>query len=110
MLGIINLFIFILKYPSATSVKSDLALLDIGAGYFGHIDFMTASELSFSLPKDIAMLAAKTVKKMKEQHEAVTILPTEQALEHPIAMVPDNNMFHNDIVCPLPLAKHRLMT
>ncbi|KAJ6110206.1 hypothetical protein N7486_002441 [Penicillium sp. IBT 16267x] len=97
ILGMINLFISILKSPTSSSVKSDLALLDIGAGYFGHIDFMSASELSISLPKDIATLAAKFAKDMKVEHEAnVCQVSTIPQAREKAKSVTENGLFDND--------------
>jgi hypothetical protein len=63
MIGLINLFIHILKYPTGPSVRSDVALLDVAAGYFGHMEFITAAELSFPFARDVAALARKVFNK-----------------------------------------------
>lgn len=58
----INLFIYTLEYPSLSTALGDLALLDMCAGHFGHIELVTSSEVSFHFPRESAVLAAKTVK------------------------------------------------
>lgn len=63
MLAVINLFIHILKYPKMSSGQSDLALLDIAAGHFGHVKLLTASEIEFTFPKEIAILADKFLRR-----------------------------------------------
>ncbi|KIW98761.1 uncharacterized protein Z519_00424 [Cladophialophora bantiana CBS 173.52] len=63
MIRLINLFIHILKFPSLPSARSDVALLDVAAGYFGHIEFITAEELSFPFARDVASVARQTVNK-----------------------------------------------
>lgn len=63
MIGITNLFIYILKFPQLPSTHSDIALLDMAAGYFGSLDFVTGSELSFSFPREIGTLARLAVDK-----------------------------------------------
>ena len=63
MLAVINLFIFVLKYPTLQSVQSDLALLDMAAGHFGHIHLLTSSSVSFSFPREVAALAAQAGRK-----------------------------------------------
>lgn len=57
MLAIINLFIHILKYPASANARSDLALLDIGSGHFGKINYLTQSHVSFRFPREVVRLA-----------------------------------------------------
>jgi hypothetical protein len=107
MLGILHLFVFALKHPSHPSVKSDIALLDVGAGYFGHIDFVTDSGLSFSFPKDVAVFAAKAVKRIKKSpemgHSQVLTLPLgdNTAYSGTTAAVQAENPGDSSIVCIL---------
>lgn len=63
MIGLINLFMHILKFPSLPSARSDVALLDVAAGYFGHMEFITCSELNFPFARDVATVARQTVNK-----------------------------------------------
>lgn len=63
MIGLINLFVHILKFPSLPSARSDVALLDVAAGYFGHMEFVTSSELNFPFARDVATIARQTVNK-----------------------------------------------
>jgi hypothetical protein len=65
----INMFVQILKNPNATSAASDLALLDVCAGHFGHIDFVTSSEISFPFAKESASLAYKVVRAYAETNQ-----------------------------------------
>lgn len=46
----INLFIYLVQNPSLPSAMSDLRLLDVCAGHFGFIEFLTSSRVSISLP------------------------------------------------------------
>ncbi|KAL1879054.1 hypothetical protein Plec18167_004351 [Paecilomyces lecythidis] len=46
-----------------SSGQSDLALLDIAAGHFGHVKLLTASEIEFTFPKEIAILADKFLRR-----------------------------------------------
>ena len=66
MIGVINLFIHILKFPTLTSTRSDIALLEMASGYFSHMEFVTASELNFPFARDVAALARQTVKKASQ--------------------------------------------
>ena len=61
MIGATNLFIYILKYPHLPTVRSDIALLDIVAGHCGRLELITDMELSFSFPRELAMLARHAI-------------------------------------------------
>jgi hypothetical protein len=58
----LNLFVYILRYPTLPTTSADLGLLDVCAGHFGYIDFITSSEISISLPRESVNLAARIVK------------------------------------------------
>ena len=77
MVGLINLFIHILKFPGLPSAQSDVALLDVITGHFGHMEFVTSSELRFCFAREAAALAHTTVRRSrKETYESPTTLPT----------------------------------
>ena len=61
MFALINLFVFILKNPASPLIHSDLALLDMVAGHFGHMEFLTSSLLSFPFARETASLARSSV-------------------------------------------------
>lgn len=83
MLAVINLFIYILKDPTLEGVQSDLALLDIAAGHFANIHFLTSAQVSFTFPREIASVANKAVKKARLKN-------TEPAgKNHPFAHTPE---------------------
>ena len=63
MTGLINLFIHILRFPVLSTAQSDIALLDVVAGHFAHMEFVTSSELNFPFARNVAALARKTVDK-----------------------------------------------
>lgn len=65
----LSLFIYLLKYPTLTTASADLGLLDICAGHFGYIDFMTSSEISISLPRESVNFAAEVVKLAKRKQD-----------------------------------------
>ena len=75
MVGLINLFISLLKNPTLPSAQSDVALLDMVAGHFAHMEFVTSSELAFPFTREVAALARSTVKKAKEESTSA-IVPT----------------------------------
>lgn len=62
MLAVINLFIYILKIPTLETVGSDLALLDLAAGHFAKVHFLTSSQVSFTFAREIVTLANRTVR------------------------------------------------
>lgn len=63
MHAFINLFIHVLKFPTTQAVRTDLALLDVAAGYFGQMGFVTGSKLNFPFARDIAAFAREAVDK-----------------------------------------------
>lgn len=63
MVALIHLFLYVLRFPTIPSARSDTALLDVAAGYFGHMDIVTGSELSFPFARDVAVLARMAVNK-----------------------------------------------
>jgi hypothetical protein len=70
----LGLFVHVLRYPDLPSASADLGILDICAGHFGHIDFMTSSEISVSLPRESVNLAAKVVKASKKGRDPLVQL------------------------------------
>ena len=63
MLAIINLFVYILKYPTLRTAQSDMALLDIGAGHFGQVHHLTSGHVSFQFPREVSAFANKAIKR-----------------------------------------------
>ena len=63
MTGLINLFIHILRFPVLSTARSDIALLDVIAGHFAHMEFVTGSELNFPFARNVAALARQTLDK-----------------------------------------------
>lgn len=60
--ALINLFIYVLRYPTLPTAAADLGLLDVCAGHFGFIEFLSASAVSISLPREAANVASKVVR------------------------------------------------
>jgi hypothetical protein len=57
----INLFVYLLQY-SHPDPRADLALLDVSAGHFGHMEILTSFTVTFPIVREAAALAAKTIK------------------------------------------------
>ncbi|KAJ5624438.1 hypothetical protein N7510_000747 [Penicillium lagena] len=84
MLAIINLFIYVLKYPTLPFAQSELAFLDIGVGHFGLVHYLTSAHVSFSFPREAAGIADKAVKDAKLRLEN----SGEESGEHNYAHLP----------------------
>jgi hypothetical protein len=57
----INLFISILKDPTAISTPSSMDVIDMAAGHFAYLDHSTDSVFSFSLVRNLAQWARQAV-------------------------------------------------
>ncbi|KAF2491273.1 hypothetical protein BU16DRAFT_564980 [Lophium mytilinum] len=85
LLGMINLFIHILRFPALPTVSSDIQLMDMIAAYFGYIDFSTASRLSFPFTRDIAHWARMVSEKARSTQ--ATLEPSIRAITPPESTV-----------------------
>ncbi|KAJ8117753.1 hypothetical protein OPT61_g1124 [Boeremia exigua] len=65
VVGFINIFIYILKFPNSATITSDLALMDIVAGHFGYLEYYSASQLSFTFVGEMTSIARAAVKKSR---------------------------------------------
>ncbi|KAH7013830.1 fungal-specific transcription factor domain-containing protein [Ilyonectria destructans] len=65
LVGLINMFICVLKNPLSPSTASDLSLMDIVVGHFGYMEFISSSELEFPFPREIASYARNLVKQAR---------------------------------------------
>lgn len=74
----LNLFIFVLKHPALSTTSADLGLLDICAGHFGYIDFMTTSEIAVSLPRESVNLATQVIKSARRKKQKDLAASIEQ--------------------------------
>lgn len=70
LVGLINLFVCIIKDPLSTQAPSDLSLLDLVVGHFGYLQWISSSELNLAFPREVASYARDLVSKAK--HEANT--------------------------------------
>ena len=61
MVGLVNLFLYILKYPSLPSAAADVALLDMVVGHFGHLEDVTNSDLAYPFAREVSAIAHKVV-------------------------------------------------
>jgi hypothetical protein len=61
LLGMINIFISILKASTAESASSKIGVMDMAAGYFAYLDYSTGSTFSFALVRNLAQWARQAV-------------------------------------------------
>lgn len=80
MVGLINLFLYILKQPSLASATPDVATLDIAVGHFGHLAVLSSSELNYPFAREVASIAYAIVKNHKRAGTDFTgsTTPTQQ--------------------------------
>ncbi len=93
MFGLVNLFIGIIKSPTSASAQSDLALMEMVAGHFAHMEYVTSSELSFPFTREVSALARQTVKDAMERGSPTTLVTPVTPCDLPIDM--DRNPFDN---------------
>jgi hypothetical protein len=65
LVGLVNLFIYVLKYLTLLTTHSDIALMDVAVGHFGRLEF-ASSDLSFTFIREITSLARDQVRKTRE--------------------------------------------
>ncbi|KAF2811865.1 uncharacterized protein BDZ99DRAFT_560399 [Mytilinidion resinicola] len=82
LLGLINLFIYVLKFPNQPSAPADIALMDVVAGHFGFLEFASNSKIAFPFTGEITSLARATVKKARER----VVGGPEQQMDPPAPM------------------------
>ena len=87
LLGMINLFISILKDPTALSIPSSMGVMDMAAGYFAYLDHSTESIFSFSLVRNLAHWARQVVREAETR----------------VNSGPDGNHTHADLDVLLPI-------
>lgn len=61
LIGMMNMFISILKSPAAESITKNIGLIDMAAGYFAYLDHATNDILSFALVQNLAQWARQAV-------------------------------------------------
>lgn len=66
MYAFINLFIHTVKFPDSSEVQANLALLGVCAGHFARLELVgVASELSFPFVTELAVLARRHVRSVR---------------------------------------------
>src|SRR5258706_5918724 len=65
LVSLINMFIYVLKYPTLPTTQSDIALMDVAVGHFGRLEF-ASSDLAFPCTREMTSLARVMVRKTRE--------------------------------------------
>ncbi|KAK4893289.1 hypothetical protein LTR27_008412 [Elasticomyces elasticus] len=109
--AVINLFIYILKYPALTTASGDLGLLDTCAGHFGLIDYLTSSQISIVLPREAVNVASRVVRAAQtdlaktNNHDTTSAGNAARAPTHG----PNSESLVSDEILALDSAAHSLM-
>lgn len=61
MLALINLFVCVLQRPLAPAIQSDIATIEIAAGYFAQMEIATMGTMTFPFTKKAASMAQRAV-------------------------------------------------
>ena len=101
MVGLINLFLYILKYPASPSATGDVSMLDVAVGHFGLLEVTTNSELSYPFAREVARIAYQTVKSRTAGGVGSTRSQTP-ATALTISEMTDNNVSFQDEVRIVP--------
>jgi hypothetical protein len=64
--SLINLFIYILHNPKSPQIQSDLALMDVGSGFFARLRFSTDGKISIVLANEMALLATRYLNESRQ--------------------------------------------
>lgn len=113
ILGLINLFVHILRNPSASTVMSDIALLDVVTGHLARLEFSSGGAVSFSFAREVSNISRAAVRNTgvrRETPKTPSISP--ETSDHMSVHVSDDhnkmspeNLFWDDfdVSYPLPL-------
>lgn len=94
MSGLTNMFVFVLNYPTLPSAQADVALLDVAAGHFSHMEYLTSSERGLPFTREIASLARKVVQEGK-------LIPSSSAATAPLTNGVDDD---SDVIALPPVS------
>lgn len=67
VLGLINLFVHVLKNPLLPTAQSDIALMDMIAGHFARLEFASSGQLVFSFAREVSTLARQAIKNAQQK-------------------------------------------
>lgn len=85
MYALINLFVYVLSNQTHSRIKSDLAIMDIGAGHFAQLEYNTDGDVAMPFTKEIAALARVATARVKETRAASSFYNSSTHMHAPIA-------------------------
>ncbi|KAF2101307.1 hypothetical protein NA57DRAFT_72748 [Rhizodiscina lignyota] len=91
----IHLFIHVLRGTSTTTTQSDVALLDVAAGYFSNVEFATEFELKLSFAREVCHYARLAVDQKNENNKRQGIDKTRDTADDMIT--PPAGRFPNEV-------------
>ena len=71
LVSMINIFIYLVKYPNLSTAQSDVALMDIATGHFGRLEF-ASTDLAYPFTREITRIAREMVLRCCERGETVS--------------------------------------
>ncbi|KAL3249815.1 hypothetical protein ABHI18_011498 [Aspergillus niger] len=75
LVSVINLLIYILKYPSLPTTQSDIALIEVAAGHFSRLEYASA-DLARPFAREITHLARAVATAAEEGKETMRTAPS----------------------------------
>lgn len=61
LVGLINLFIYVIQNPRSPTAQSDIALMDVIVGHFGFLGYITGAEVTSAFPRKVVSVARGVV-------------------------------------------------
>lgn len=61
LVGLINLFIYVIQNPRLPTAQSDIALMDVIVGHFGFLGYITGAEVTSAFPRKVVSVARQVV-------------------------------------------------
>lgn len=61
LVGLINLFIYVIQNPRLPTAQSDIALMDVIVGHFGFLGYITGAEVTSAFPRKVVSIARGVV-------------------------------------------------
>lgn len=69
ILGLINLFIHVLRSPHVSTVTSDIALLDVVAGHLARLEFASGGKITFSFAREVSRISREAIRNAEMQRK-----------------------------------------
>ncbi|KAL4940597.1 fungal-specific transcription factor domain-containing protein [Aspergillus oleicola] len=72
LLGLINIFISVLRAPLDNTTATNLALTEVAAGHFGYLEYLSNNQMTFPYVGEIGRLARAVVKSARDRQSNVS--------------------------------------